>query len=110
MPRTCCSDGRSRCRYDDKGGKASVDKLLPFLRREPLEAAGFTSEDLDGQLMSLGEYLCMYLMVWSDVLWPADMPTFSDVAKATGVVLGGDPIALGHWLGAAREEGPRLAA
>ena len=36
--------------FDDKGGKADVDKLLPFLRREPLEAAGFTSEDLDGQL------------------------------------------------------------
>jgi hypothetical protein len=84
---------------DDKGGKASVDKLLPFLRREPLEAAGFTSEDLDGQLISLGEYLCMYLMVWSDVLWPADMPTFDDAAKAAGVFLGGDPIALGRWLG-----------
>jgi len=91
--------------FDDKGGKASVDKLLPFLRREPLEAAGFTSEDLDGQLLSLGEYLCMYLMVWSDVLWPADMPTFGDVTKATGVVLGGDPIALGHWLGQRAKKG-----
>ena len=38
--------------FDNKGGKASVDKLLPFLRREPLEAAGFASEDLDGQLLS----------------------------------------------------------
>ena len=57
--------------YDDQGSKADVDKLLPFLRRDPLEAAGFTSEDLDGQLLSLGEYLCMYIMVWSDVLWPA---------------------------------------
>jgi hypothetical protein len=55
---------------DDQGGSASVDRLLPFLRRKPLEDAGFTSEDLDGHLMSLGEYLCMYLMVWSDVLWP----------------------------------------
>lgn len=83
--------------YDDAGGKADVDKLLPFLRRDPLEAAGFTSEDLDGQLLSLGEYLCMYIMVWSDVLWPADMPTFSDLMKATNVVLGGDPDALRHW-------------
>jgi hypothetical protein len=48
--------------------------IFDFLRRDPLEAAGFTSEDLDGQLLSLGEYLCMYIMVWSDVLWPADMP------------------------------------
>ena len=85
--------------FDDQGGKASVDKLLPFLRREPLEAAGFTSEDLDGQLLSLGEYLCMYLMVWSDVLWPADMPTFSDATQAAGAFLGGDPVAQGHWLG-----------
>jgi hypothetical protein len=85
--------------YDDAGGKADVDKLLPFLRRDPLEAAGFTSEDLDGQLLSLGEYLCMYIMVWSDVLWPADMPTFGDVAEATRVVLGGDPIAFSKWFG-----------
>ena len=85
--------------YDDAGGKADVDKLLPFLRRDPLEATGFTSEDLDGQLLSLGEYLCMYIMVWSDVLWPADMPTFGDVAEATRVVLGGDPIAFSKWFG-----------
>ena len=85
--------------YDDAGSKADVDKLLPFLRRDPLEAAGFTSEDLDGQLLSLGEYLCMYIMVWSDVLWPADMPVFSDVAEATRAVLGGDAIAFSHWFG-----------
>ena len=85
--------------YDDQGSKADVDKLLPFLRRDPLEAAGFTSEDLDGQLLSLGEYLCMYIMVWSDVLWPADMPAFNDVADATRVVLGGDPIAFSKWFG-----------
>ena len=91
--------------YDDQGSKADVDKLLPFLRRDPLEAAGFTSEDLDGQLLSLGEYLCMYIMVWSDVLWPVDMPAFNDVTKATGVVLGGDPIALGHWLGQRAKKG-----
>ena len=91
--------------YDDAGGKADVDKLLPFLRRDPLEAAGFTSEDLDGQLLSLGEYLCMYIMVWSDVLWPADMPTFTDVADATRVVLGGDPIAFSTWFGQRAKKG-----
>ena len=30
--------------YDDRGSKADVDKLLPSLRRDPLEAAGFTSD------------------------------------------------------------------
>jgi hypothetical protein len=83
---------------DEQGGSASVDRLLPFLRRKPLEDAGFTSEDLDGQLMSLGEYLCMYLMVWSNVLWPPEMPTFADATEAAGVFLGGDPAELGQWL------------
>src|SRR5262245_26608808 len=101
--------------FDDKGGKATVERLLPFLRRDPLEAAGFTSDDLDGQLLSLGEYLCMYLMVWSDVLWPTDMPTFSDVTQATRAVLGGDPIALSHWFAQRTKKGhhfsmPREAA
>ena len=50
----------------------------------------------------------MYLMVWSDVLWPADMPTFGDVTKATGVALGGDPSALGHWLGQRVKKGHDL--
>jgi hypothetical protein len=88
---------------DDQGGSATVDRLLPFLRRKPLEDAGFTSEDLDGHLMSLGEYLCMYLMVWSDVLWPAEMPTFADATKAAEVFFG-DPIEHGHWLGQRMKE------
>src|SRR4029077_5694127 len=96
---------KEQLRHDDQGSKADVDKLLPFLRRDPLEAAGFTSEDLDGQLLSLGEYLCMYIMVWSDVLWPADMPAFSDLTKATSVALGGDPVMLRNWLGQRAKKG-----
>jgi hypothetical protein len=47
-------------------------ELPPLTRRILLDtdAAGFTSADLCCQLMSLGEYLCMYLFTWSDVLWP----------------------------------------
>ena len=45
----------------------------PFMRREMLSDAGFTSEDLDSHLMTLGEYICMYLFVWSDVLWTAQL-------------------------------------
>jgi hypothetical protein len=45
--------------------------------------AGFTSADRRSHLMSLGEYLCMYLFVWSDVLWPAKpMPTKDEVVAA----------------------------
>jgi hypothetical protein len=42
---------------------------------------GFTSDDLRSHLMSLGEYLSMYLFVWSDVLWPDVMPSFDQVAN-----------------------------
>jgi hypothetical protein len=49
---------------------ATASSLPPYSRRPILDAAGFSSEDLDSHLMSLGEYLCMYLFVWSDVLWP----------------------------------------
>lgn len=64
-------------------------KSLPtYWREEPLQKAGFTSADLRSQLMSLGEYLAMYLFCWSDVLWPKDpatksvsLPTLDDVRK-----------------------------
>lgn len=61
--------------------------LPPFSRRGILEMedgkAKFSSEDLSCHLMSLGEYLCMYLFAWSDVLWPPQdvMPTKDDVVK-----------------------------
>jgi hypothetical protein len=49
------------------------------MRRELLASVGFTSEDLDAHLIGLGEYICMYVFVWSDVLWLATPPAFSDV-------------------------------
>lgn len=60
----------------------TASMLPPFSRRKILDSAGFSSEDLDSHLMSLGEYLCMYLFVWSDVLWPtndADIPSVDTV-------------------------------
>ena len=53
---------------------------MPALRYDVFKQAGFTSVDLQSHLMSLGEYLCMYLFVWSDVLWHADLPTAREVA------------------------------
>ncbi|WP_028064029.1 hypothetical protein [Solirubrobacter soli] len=59
-------------------GKAN--QLPPHTRRKLLDSCGFTSEDLDAHLMALGEYLAMYLFVWSDVLWgAAGVPTYEDV-------------------------------
>jgi hypothetical protein len=44
------------------------------MRWAVLKVAGFTSDDLRSHLMSLGEYLSMYLLVWSPVLWPTLLP------------------------------------
>lgn len=52
---------------------------LPASRKNELSQAGFTSVDLRSHLMSLGEYLCMYMFVWSDVLWPTDLPNYHDL-------------------------------
>ena len=61
-------------------------KLPPYSREKYLKAVGFTSEDLRSHLMSLGEYLAMYLFAWSDALWPTNspnpvdtVPTFLDI-------------------------------
>ena len=59
-------------------GKANT--LPPYTRRKLLDDTGFTSEDLDAHLMSLGEYLAMYLFAWSDVLWSdTNLPLLNDV-------------------------------
>jgi hypothetical protein len=41
--------------------------------------AHFISVDFRGQLIGLGEYLAMYLFVWSDVLWPGTLPSFNEI-------------------------------
>lgn len=45
-----------------------------------LTSAGFTSEVLNSHVLSLGEYLALYLFVWSPVLWPPSLPPHQDVA------------------------------
>ncbi len=64
-------------------------KLPPYSREKYLKAVGFTSEDLRSHLMSLGEYLAMYLFAWSDALWPTNspnpvdtVPTFLDIVAS----------------------------
>jgi hypothetical protein len=51
---------------------APISTLPPYWRYIPLDNAGFTSDDRINHLVSLGEYLAMYLFTWSDVLWPPD--------------------------------------
>ena len=59
----------------------------PEFRQCPLLLAGFTSDDLRSHLMSLSEYLAMYLFAWSDVLWPKTMPTYDDLNAAGQPIL-----------------------
>jgi hypothetical protein len=49
------------------------------MRWAALKTTGFPSSDLRSHLMSLGEYLSMYLFVWSPELWPTTMPSTPDV-------------------------------
>jgi hypothetical protein len=61
--------------------------LLPGQRRTLVEQAGFTlnigatkSEQVGhSHLISLGEYLAMYLFSFSDTLWPTTLPTFNQI-------------------------------
>src|SRR5688572_28929685 len=51
-------------------------ELVPGARADVLRRhAGLPQEDakMKSQLLTLGEFLCMYLSVWSDVLWPAEL-------------------------------------
>ncbi len=71
------TDAGDRLLYGDTGGpevmpvlNKPTNSLLPLWRIDCLDQAGFTSDDLRSHLMSLGEYLAMYLFTWSDVLWP----------------------------------------
>lgn len=43
--------------------------------------AMFTTTTPKNHLLSLAEYVAMYLFVWSDVLWPDEMPEIKDIQK-----------------------------
>jgi hypothetical protein len=64
------------------GGPRKAALIHPWRRFKVLWDAGFTSVDLRGHLMSLGEYLCMYMFVWSPALWPPSLPAVEDVVAA----------------------------
>ncbi|WP_405065007.1 hypothetical protein OG558_23935 [Kribbella sp. NBC_01510] len=80
-----------------------VDDAAPFLplpriggRQQPSEAHKLTSSAADNHLWLLGEFLATYLLYWSDVLWPAVLPAWTDVIPGTDL----DPAAQldeGSW-------------
>ncbi|HET7791960.1 MAG TPA: hypothetical protein VFL64_01135, partial [Rhizobacter sp.] len=78
---------------EDMPGVGQTFTIPPYWRHHWLDAAHFTSDDLRSHLMSLGEYLAMYLFTWSDVLWPvlrdttdrpvADLPVMETIKRLT---------------------------
>lgn len=55
------------------------------------EKAGFTSSEARSHLLGLGEFLAMYLFVWSDVLWPSSLPSYDQVFPGQRALLDFDP-------------------
>ena len=59
------------------------NKVPPYTRKAVGALAGLTSAESYNHLFTLGEYICMYLFCWSDVLWTAQtFPTTADVITA----------------------------
>lgn len=65
---------------DGKDIERLPDELLPGGREDIVITNGFSEGS--SHLMTLGEYICMYLFTWSDVLWPlsdTDYPLLENV-------------------------------
>src|SRR6516225_1332729 len=59
------------------------NKVPPYTRKIVGAFAGLTSAESYNHLFTLGEYICMYLFVWSDVLWTAQtLPNKADLIAA----------------------------
>ena len=63
--------------------KKTARMLAPGTRSEVVHnLALFTTTSSHNQLLSFAEYATMYLFVWSDSLWPDDLPTADDIWNA----------------------------
>lgn len=55
-------------------------ELLPGRRKMVAnKKSGISSGEAKSHLLSLGEFYTMYLFVWSEVLWPDNLPDFVDM-------------------------------
>ena len=62
-------------------------RFAPTNRAKTLGEAGFSSDDGDSHLVTLGEFVGMYLLAWSDALYLSDadgtLPTIDDAFSQT---------------------------
>ncbi|HEX7943933.1 MAG TPA: hypothetical protein VF495_04670 [Phenylobacterium sp.] len=80
-------------------GPRPANKSLPYTRKFDCVQAGFTSDVPFNHLLSLGEYICMYLFVWSDVLWTtAQLPTEADLRAFIGSNILADRHAMNKYI------------
>lgn len=86
------------CAVPRPNTRRRVSEMYPGLRGYITQnEARLTSVDFRGQLIGVGEYIAMYLFVWSDVLWPATLPSVDEIkaffnARESGIdeeVVGG---------------------
>jgi hypothetical protein len=62
------------------GVDQTAKQLPPGHRQAPAKKkAGFTSGEASSHLFTLGEFYAMYLLAWSEALWPPELPQWSDV-------------------------------
>ncbi len=64
------------------GTESPVCALGPGARADMVRRAMFTTTHAQNHLLALREYAAMYLFVWSDVLWPADLPSMQELGNA----------------------------
>jgi hypothetical protein len=58
---------------------ADTTHFPAFIRRRLIDSESrFTSSDTANHLISFGEFACMYIAVWSDVIWPAEVDTMKN--------------------------------
>jgi len=99
-------------------GPYQASKLYPGDRSALLKKAGLTSDDTRSHLISLGEYLAMYLFAWSEELWRT-LPTAAELNQllppgvtlneAAGKAIGVQQPALNNYLNALPEVRRALA-
>jgi hypothetical protein len=63
-------------------GPRPANRAPPYTRHWPSWKIGLTSDVPHNHLFSLGEYICMYLFVWADAVWPSALPTAVDLTAA----------------------------
>jgi hypothetical protein len=62
---------------------ADASHFPAFLRRRLIDSeARFTTSDTANHLISFGEFVSMYLAVWSDVIWPGNIDDMKNFEEA----------------------------